>query len=131
MREERREEREEREEKQDGACATLVEQESVGLRSGVRGHIAEVKAPRLVGCSLLSKLFHLCNLTSNLCNRLIPVLPAWPSFPIARGRCRCVLRRRCRPPAFAWPHRLGLPWRAPAQPCSRRGYNRDFFRSAV
>src|SRR5260370_14347415 len=116
----REESREEREEKRDFAWRASAEQESVALRtrSEVRGQIAEVKAPRLVGCSLLSKLFHLCNLTSNLCNRLTPVLPAWPSSPIARGCCQCVLRRRCRPPAFAWPLRLGWPGRAPARPFS-------------
>src|SRR6266853_1701643 len=106
--------REESQEKQDGAWRASAEQESVALRtrSEVRGQIAEVKQLRKHRASHKPRSFHLCNLTSNLCNRLTPVLPAWPSSLTARACCRCVLRRRCRPPTFAWPHRRGSLWPA-------------------
>src|SRR5229473_4801206 len=108
MREERRGERGEREQQKDGAWRASAEQESVALRtrSEVRGQIAEVKQHRKRRAPHKPRNFHLCNLTSNLCNRLTPILPAWPSSLIGRACCRCVLRRRCHPPAFAWPHRL-------------------------
>src|ERR1700676_4284824 len=115
MREERRGEREE---KQDGAWGASAKKERVALRkrSKVKGEIAEEKQFRKRKAPHKPRSFHLCNLTSNLCNRLTPVLPAWLSSPTARACCRCVLRRRSHPPACAWPHRRGLLWPASAPP---------------
>src|SRR5229473_292701 len=118
MREERRGERGEREQQKDGAWRASAEQESVALRtrSEVRGQIAEVKQLRKRRAPHKPRNFHLRNLTSNLCNRLTPILPAWLSFRIGRGCCECGVRTRCHRPAFAWPHRRGSLWPALAPP---------------